>query len=200
MAFLKKSQLLDMNFKSIDLTAKISDKAVFYNPENISIGAFSRIDDFAILSAGVGGIEIGEYVHVGCHATIIGGGKVTLSNFSGISGRVSIYSSSDPYDGSFMTNPCVPAEIDGTEFRRTYSKDVFLGKHVVVGAGSIILPGINIPDYCAVGAMSLVTYSPTSSIGYIIAGIPANKIKPRNFAKLKELEGEFYKKQGRISL
>lgn len=175
------SHLKFMGFKSVGKHIQISDKAVFYNTGNISIGDYSRIDDFAILSAGEGGIEIGRYVHIACFCTIIGKAKVILNDFSGISGRVSIYSSSDKYDGEWMTNPCLPKEV-----LNTYHEEVYLGKHVVVGSGTILLPGVYLDNGCAIGAMSLVPkmkYFPES----ILAGIPVKLIGRRSM-KMYSLE------------
>ena len=65
----------------------------------ISIGNNVRIDDFCVLSAGSGGIEIGNYIHIAVYMSLIGAGKITLCDFSGISSRVAIYSSNDDYSG-----------------------------------------------------------------------------------------------------
>ena len=165
---------LKTTFKHIGKNVLISDKAVFYGTENISIGDNSRIDDFAILSAGDEGIHIGRYVHIACHTAIIGKGKVTLHDYSGISSRVAIYSSSDNYDGIWMTNPCVPESV-----RKTYHKPVWIGQHVVVGTGSTILPGVTLEDGCAVGAMTLVNNS--FPINSIIVGIPGKRVKERKY-------------------
>lgn len=169
------------SFKSVGRNTLISDKAVFYGAENIEIGENCRIDDFVILSAGKKGFKIGNYVHIACYALIIGKGRVVMDDFSAISSRVAVYSSSDPYDGTWMTNPCIPEE-----FRRTYHKDVYIGKHVVVGAGSTVLPGASLPIGCAVGSMSLIRdtiYDPNT----ILAGIPARFIKHRLY-DIYELE------------
>ena len=129
-------------------------------------------DDFCILSAGKGGINIGNYVHIACYSSIIGKGQVIMKDFSGLSSRVSVYSSSDKYNGEYMTNPCVPDHVTNT-----IHKDVMIGKHVVVGSGSIVLPGVKLADGCAVGAMSLVNKSEDDS--YVLAGIPAKRISKR---------------------
>lgn len=172
------------NFKSLGNNVLISDKASIYGSENISIGSNVRIDDYVVISAG-GEIEIGDYVHIGCHSSILGKGNVKMGDFSGISSKVSVFSSSDSYDGEFMTNPLVP---EGP--RRTYHKDVTLGKHVVVGANSVVLPGVNLEDGCAVGANSLVTKS--FKMLSIIGGTPARFIRERK-NNIFELEKDLVK-------
>ena len=74
-------------FKSVGKNVKISSKVSFYHPENISIGDQTRIDDFCVISAGIGGIEIGRNVHIAIYVSIQGSGKVTVSDFAGLSSR-----------------------------------------------------------------------------------------------------------------
>lgn len=174
MSYLTNQQLQDLNFKYIGKNVKLSDKASIYNPENISIDDNSRIDDFCILSAGISGIHIGQYVHIAAYSSLVGEGLIYLSDFSGISSRVSIYSSSDDYSGSFLTNPTLPKI-----YKNTVSQDVYLGKHVIIGAGSIILPGTRLNQGIAVGALSLVIGKEYTEF-MIYAGIPAAPIKTRN--------------------
>lgn len=170
--FLDELEITIMGFKEVGSNVKISDKAVFYNPGNISIGDNSRIDDFAIISAGVGGIEIGEYVHIGCFASILGQALVKLCDYSALSPRVSVYSSSDNYDGEYMTNPCVPEK-----YRRPIIESVHIGRHVIIGANSVILPGSVLKDGCCVWAMSLVKSQ--AEPNSILQGIPGRLVGVR---------------------
>jgi acetyltransferase-like isoleucine patch superfamily enzyme len=186
MAFLTRNQLKKIGFRKVGKNVLISEKASIYGAERISFGNNCRVDDFAILSAGKGGIEIGDYVHIACFATLIGGGKITMSNYSGISARVTIFSSSDTFEGDFMTGPCLPKSVTNTSH-----KDVMLGKHVVIGIGSIVLPGTILEDGCAVGAMCLVTKS--FSANSIITGVPGKKIRDRQ-KNIYELEKKLNKK------
>jgi galactoside O-acetyltransferase len=71
-----------------------------------------------------------------------------------------------------MTNPCLPSNVTNT-----IHKDVFLGKHVVVGSGSVVLPGVTLGDGCSVGALSLVNKSVDEF--KVIVGVPAKVIKDR---------------------
>ena len=183
MAMLGRAAVQRMGFASVGANVQISDKASFYGVGRIALGNNVRIDDFCVLSAGAGGISIGQHVHIAVYSSLIGAGKISLSDFCNVSSRVSIYSSSDDYSGATMTNPTVPSEYTGV----THA-DVFLGRHVIVGSGSVILPGVTLEVGVAVGALSLVTKSCTA-FG-IYSGNPARRISDRK-RDLLELEQRF---------
>lgn len=172
-----------MGFAAVGENVMISSLASFYNCANISIGSNVRIDDFCVLASGAGGIVIGSYIHIGVGSTLIGSGRITMSDFSGLSSRVSIYSSSDDYSGATMTNPMVPKEYTGVAHA-----DVYLGRHVIVGSGSVILPGVTLEIGVAVGALSLVIKN-CKEFG-IYSGNPARRISDRK-RDLLELEKRF---------
>lgn len=172
MAMLSRETIEQMGFASVGNNALISDRASFYGLDRIALGSNVRIDDFCILSAGLGGIFIGDYVHIAVYSSLIGAGRITLSDFCNISSRVSIYASNDDYSGLTMSNPTVPSQYTGV----THA-DVFLGKHVIVGSGSVILPGTTLEEGVAVGALSLITKN-CKSFG-IYVGNPARRIKER---------------------
>jgi galactoside O-acetyltransferase len=169
--FYTKEELNLIGFKSIGENVLISNKCSIYNPQNISIGNNVRIDDFVILSPSSEMI-VGDYVHIACYASIIGKGKIIINDFVGISGRVSIYSSSDDYTGLAMTNPMVPEK-----FKKVNNGDVILGRHAIIGSGSVILPNVTIGDGCAVGALTLINRDCDEFTIY--SGNPANKIGKR---------------------
>ena len=183
MGILSRELVEKMGFASIGQNVQISDKASFYNTANISLGSNVRIDDFCVFSAGDGGIHIGSYIHVAVFTLLIGAGKITLADFCNISSRVSIYSSNDDYSGATMTNPTLPKEYTGV----THA-DVSLGKHVIVGCGSVILPNVTLYEGVAVGALSLITKN-CDAFG-IYAGNPARRIKERK-RDLVKLEKSF---------
>lgn len=173
MAFLSKEQIQSMGFKSVGENTLLSDKASYYNCKNISIGNNTRIDDFCVLSAGEGGIKIGSYVHIAIGVSLIGNEIITVKDFAGLSSRVSIYSSNDDYSGEYMTNPMIPSE-----FTNVTHGAVSIGKHVIVGSGSVILPNLTLEDGVAIGALSLVTKNCTEFGVYI--GTPAKRVKERS--------------------
>lgn len=183
MAVLDRQAIDRMGFASVGKNVAISDRASFYNCSQISIGDNVRIDDFCVISAGMSGIAIGNHVHIAVYASLIGAGKISLSDFCNVSSRVAIYSSSDDFSGSSMTNPTIPSR-----FCNVFHADVLLQKHVIVGSGSVILPGVILEEGAAVGALSLVKED-CQSFG-IYAGSPAKLIGERK-RDLLELEKAF---------
>jgi galactoside O-acetyltransferase len=178
--FLSKEQINQMGFKSVGENVLISDKSSIYNAKNIEIGSNVRIDDFCILSAGEGGIKIGNNIHIACYVSMIGAGEIILEDFSQVSSRVVILSSSDDFSGEYLVGPCI-----SSEFTNVKSHKVHLMKHVVIGTGSTILPNVTLKEGAAVGAMSLVK----DDIGEfeIVVGVPAKKVKDRS-RKMLETE------------
>ncbi len=172
-----------IGFKSVGKNVLISDKSTIYNAKNIEIGDNVRIDDFCVISAGEGGIKIGNNVHIAVFCSLIGNGYINMNDFSGLSSRVSIYSSTDDYSGDFMTNPTI-----NKEFTNVISGDVYIGKHVIIGSGSIVLPNVRINDYSSIGALSLVNKDINEF--KVAVGIPAKEVKNRN-KNIKNLEKEF---------
>lgn len=183
MAFLPRHELEKLGFASLGVDVSISDKASLYNTGRISIGSHVRIDDFCILSGGPGGIEIANYVHIAAYSSLIGAGKIILSDFSNLSSRVSIYSSNDDYTGASLTNPTIPEN-----YKDVTHKDVMVGRHVIIGSGSIVLPGVILEEGVAVGALSLVMKR--CEAFSIYAGNPAKRIKGRS-RELLEVERRF---------
>jgi dTDP-4-amino-4,6-dideoxy-D-glucose acyltransferase len=183
--FLTQKQLDNVGFRRVGSNVLISDKVSIYGAGNIEIGDNVRIDDYCVLSAGRGGIRIDNNVHLAVFCSLIGQGPIILKDFSGLSSRVSIYSSTDDYSGNALTNPTVDSD-----FTNVQSGEVVLGRHVIVGAGAIVLPNVNISNHSAIAALSLVTKDVDEF--KIVGGVPAKVIKERS-NKLMQLECEYLK-------
>ena len=182
-SFLSREELMEIGFKSIGENVLLSRKASIYGPENIEIGNNVRIDDFCILT---GKIKLGSYIHIAAYSALFGGEEgIIMEDFSGLSSRVSVYAISDDYSGESLTNPMIP-----TKYKNLNTGKVVLRKHVIVGSASVILPGVEIKEGTAVGALSLVTKSLDEWSIYV--GIPAKKINNRS-KRILELEKEFLK-------
>lgn len=177
--FLSREELVKIGFKSLGENVLISDKSSIYNAKNIEIGSNVRIDDFCIISAGDGGIKIGNYIHIACYAHLIGSGKIILEDHVQVSGKVSIYSSSDDFSGNYLIGPTVPKQ-----YTNVKHMDVHLKKYVVLGCNVVVLPGVTLEEGCAVGALSLVNKSLESYKMYV--GSPIRYIKDRS-KKISEI-------------
>lgn len=181
-SFYSEKELSQLGLKSYGKNVLISRYARFYHPERITIGCNVRIDDFCILSAG-SSICIGNYIHIACYVSIIGEGKIEIDDYCSISGRVSIYSSTDDYLGMAMTNPMLPSQ-----FTRVTSLPVLLHKNVIIGCGSVILPGVEMLEGASIAALSLVKGN--CSEDTIYSGIPAVPVAKR-LTRYHKLQKEF---------
>ncbi|MFN8524722.1 MAG: acyltransferase [Chloroflexota bacterium] len=180
MAFMSQSQLEAMGFKGLGTNVRISDKAAIYNADQIEIGSNSRIDDFCVVS---GRVSIGRNVHIAVFCNVAGGSEgVTLEDFAGLAYGCHVFSQSDDYSGRTLTNPTVPAK-----FKRETKRAVHIGRHCIVGTGSLVFPGVRLAEGTSVGALSMVTKSTEEWSVYF--GSPAKKIKDRR-RDLLELEAE----------
>lgn len=170
MAYLTRKQLEKLGFKSLGENVKISDKASIYNFEQIEIGDNSRIDDFCIIS---GNVKIGKFCHITPMCLVAGGDKgIFLEDFCTLAYGVKIFSQSDDYSGETMVNSLIPKK-----YKNEKKQKVVLKRQVIVGAGSMIMPGVTVAEGCSIGAMSLINKN-TEPYG-IYLGTPAIRIKDR---------------------
>lgn len=165
------AQLRAAGFRSLGTNVKIHNRASLYQVENISVGDNVRIDDFAIIIA-TGPVDIGSYVHVPNYCYIAAGCGVTLHDFVTLAPGVQIFTKSDDYSGVRMTGPLVPTEYAGGR-----AGHVTLGKYVIVGTNTVILPDCRLGEGCSVGALSLVKTDLEPWTVY--AGAPVRKIAER---------------------
>jgi dTDP-4-amino-4,6-dideoxy-D-glucose acyltransferase len=169
--YFSESELSSYGFGRLGNNVKIHSRASIYGAENIFIGDNVRIDDFVVIIA-TGKLTIGNYVSI--HNFCFIGSKygVTIGNFATFAPGVKIFSASDDYEGEFLTGVAVPPQLTGGSHAPVQIDD-----HVLVGAGSIILPGCHVSEGCAIGALSLVKCD-LMPWG-IYAGIPVQRRKER---------------------
>lgn len=104
------------------------------------------------------GIDTSPGMMGGCY--IQGIGKIYIGDYTQIASNVSIIS----------------ANHDLHDSRKHIPENVRIGKYCWIGAGAVILPGVELGDFSIVGAGTIVTKS--FKDGYcVIVGNPAKKIK-----------------------
>lgn len=165
-------ELSTFGFRAVGTNVRIARNCVIIGLENIAVGDNVRIDGFSTLVAAGGYITIGSYIHIGSYALLSGGAGIVLEDFANLSQGVRIYSKSDDYSGEAMTNPMVPAQ-----YLKLQCGEVTIGRHVIIGSGSVVLPQVSIGAGSAVGALSLVNKS-LDEWG-VYAGTPVRLLKPR---------------------
>jgi len=171
MTYLTEEQLFNVGFKKIGQNVKISVDARIYDADRIELGSNVRIDDFCLLS---GKLIIGSYVHITPYCLLAGGiPGIFIDDFCTLAYGVKVFSQSDDYSGQTMTNSLIPKRFKNEKLVVTHC-----GKYSIIGAGSVVLPGCNIAEGVAVGAMSLV-HRPTQSWS-IYGGTPAKRLGDRS--------------------
>ena len=180
MAWLTQEQLESLGLKHLGNDVKISDKASLINPELISIGDRSRIDDFCVLS---GNVTIEHNVHVTVFCNLAGGEPgISIGAFSGIAYGSHIFAQSDDYTGLELVGPTFPEKYRSN----TVKKPVVLEKFCNLGAHALVSPGVTLAEGTVVGIKSWISKSTKPWTIYF--GIPAKELKPRlkNMVELAE--------------
>lgn len=181
MAYLTPAQISRLGLKFVGSNVRISDRAAIHNADRLEIGDNSRIDDFCVVS---GLVQLGKNVHIAVFCNVAGGTEgIFFGDFSGLAYGCHLFSQSDDYSGKTLTNPTVP-----DIFKSETKKAISVGRHCIVGTSSIVFPGVNLGEGCAVGALSMVTKSTEEWTVY--SGIPAKKIMRRR-KDLLELERQY---------
>jgi len=181
MAYLTAEELASIGFKSLGKNVLISDKAAIYDADRVEIGDHSRIDDFCVIS---GKVSIGRNVHIAVFCNLAGGSEgIIIDDFSGLAYGCHVFSQTDDYSGSTMTNPTVPEK-----YKSETKKAVHIGRHCILGTNTIVFPGVTIAEGNAFAAMSLVNKSTKPWSIYV--GSPARLLKARK-QDLLELERQY---------
>jgi galactoside O-acetyltransferase len=186
MAFLTESELHSMGFRSLGRNVRVSERASIYEPELMTIGDNSRVDDFCVLS---GEIVLGRNVHLAVYNNLTAGrSSITLGDFSTLAYGCHLVAQSDDYSGETMVNTTIP-----DKFKRETSEPIVIGRQVVLGTATIVLPGVHIAEGTSAGARTLFTNSTEPWTIYV--GTPARKLRDRSKALL-ELERQFLSEEG----
>lgn len=190
--WLTREELESRGFASLGNDVEIDDGARIFGAERIHIGDHSRIDTGALLTTGAGTLRIVRHVHISAGAKVIAkSADVTLSDFCGLSAGVCVFSATDDYTGGSLTNPTVPNDLKDLK-----SALVVLGPHVIVGANSVVLPGVTLDFGASVGALTIVDRD--LARGQIAFGNPLQILRfKRDCDRLAALEAELAAREAR---
>lgn len=119
--------------------------------ENIIFGKNIIIDDFVLIYA-KNKIEIGSYVHIANFSSITGGDSLMIEDFVAVSQGCRILTATDDFTNHGFGNSTI-----NTNFRNVRNAPISIGKFCIIGANSVVLPGVNIGEGATIGANSVVT-------------------------------------------
>lgn len=152
-------------------------------PEEVFIGDNCIIDDFTYISTA---LELKGNVHISSGTKIIGGKSsfVSFDEFSTTAPNVVLSAGTDDYSDGIAT-PMVSHEFKAG----LVIGKIIIGRHCIIGSGSVVLPNVTFHDGACLGALSLAKKNLEAWTLY--AGIPAKKIKDRNKENILNLEKKF---------
>lgn len=176
------NQAYDLPFQQVGKDVTIWPLAKIIAPEFISIGDSVIIDDFVLIMGGKN-TTFGSFIHISSFTSITGGGDLVIEDFATLSSGVRVFTGTDDFLGGSMVNSSVPHP-----YRLPSRTFVQIEKHAVVGANSVILPGVTIGEGVAIGANSLVNKDCEPWTTYY--GSPAQPMRSRPKAKILELEAQ----------
>lgn len=154
---------------------QIFEHCTILKPQMISLHNSCRIDARVRLEGGLG-LTIGEHVHVGSGSCLnTGGGELWFGAHSGCSVNV-VIATGNP-DLSYLKISAAEAPEDCHVIR----KKTVIGEYVVIFAGAVLVPGVEIGDKAIVGAGAVVTKNVPSRA--IVAGTPARIIGYRSITR-----------------
>jgi dTDP-4-amino-4,6-dideoxy-D-glucose acyltransferase len=168
-AFLPRETLERLGFRALGEDVLIHATVVIVDCAKISLGSRVRIDPYVVISTR-GGVEFGDNIHLGSHCVLAGADVVRIGDFVNISHHVGIYTTNEDVSGRTLSHPTV-----GSAGRRT--APVIFERHVMVGAGSLVLPGARLGEGAILGAMSRTSRPLRPWTVY--SGVPARRTSER---------------------
>jgi acetyltransferase-like isoleucine patch superfamily enzyme len=170
--FLTAEELMKLDFAEIGENVLIHETVVLVGTEKMRFGSNIRIDPYCVISADED-LLIGSHVHIAADVLLSGGAGITLSDFAGISHGAKLLSASDDFTAGALTGPTVSADLRNVQAAR-----IVIGRHAVIGANSVVLPGTQVEEGAMVGALSLARG--TLEAWKVHAGAPARVVGDRD--------------------
>ena len=161
---------------SVGQDVLVSESVVFKHPANVHIGSHVAIDDFCFFSTS---LQIGDYVHIGPHVSVIGGlgGTLILNEFSSIAAGARMVVRSDGLQGDGLSGPV------GKQFKdEIVGNTIELEKFSAVASNAVVLPNSQIAEGTVISAGSV--FGGASEPWTVYFGNPARPIKERNSLKI----------------
>ena len=159
-------------FLGIGRDCSIWSGAHIVGAEYIRVGNAVTIDDYCFIYARAY-ITLGDFVHICAFSSITGGEACEVGPFSSLSWGARVFTGTENLKK--LLGPKIPLDL-----REAVRKPVTIGKHVLIGANSVILPGAHIHDGAIIGASSVVRQDQEIAPWTVWGGVPAHYIYARD--------------------
>lgn len=158
----------------------IGYNTIFTNPSQVVLGDNVRIDPFCLITTQ---LEVGNNVQICSHAVLGGGSKqkITLGDWTFIGYSSKLFCASEDYSGDY--GPV--NEFWGSN--RIFRGDITFNDYSGVASDVIVMPNVELPMGCTIGAKSFVYKSKELNSWSVFIGNPLKFHKNRNKDKIIEL-------------
>lgn len=171
--YLDEEELRRLGVGSVGSNVRVSEHATIVGLANVSLGSNIRIDSHVVILSRRGEFRVGDNVHIEPASSIVAHRGVTLGSYCTISHGVRLFTESADYSGASFTN-VFP---DG-RFSNPKAGAIVVGNHVIIGGNSVVMPGVEVGEGAAIGALSFVR---NSVEGWsIYAGNPLRRLGDRS--------------------
>ena len=151
-----------------------AEKRVKYMKEVFAeCGDYSYIEAPFHASWGGKNVHFGTGIYANYNLTLLDDGHIYVGNRVLFAPNVIVATSSHPLDPMLR------------RYEMQYNRDVHIGENVWIGAGAIILPGVNIGKNSVIGAGSVVTRDIPENV--IAVGNPCRVLR-----EIEEIDKEYY--------
>jgi acetyltransferase-like isoleucine patch superfamily enzyme len=153
------------------------------HPELVEIGDNCIIDDFTYISTE---LRMGKSCHIASGVNISGGGgRVILGNYVAIAAGCSLHAATSDYISASLDYPSVPRDI---RFGG-YIDDIELKDFVLLGAHTVVMPGVILPEGFASAAKTIIRNKKYDNWS-LYGGEDAGLICKRSHKKISKLKDE----------
>ena len=167
--YLSESEIIKLKL-DIGKNNLISRNVKFYS-KTLKIGNNCRIDDDVVFK---GKVILKNNIHLARGCTLSGGDKgIFIDNLAAVSNYVQMYSASDDYKREYMPSATLSNKMM-KKYSKLYSDKIKIGKAVLIGNMSCILPGATFEDFSSCSAYSIINFLVKS--GHFINGNLKKKI------------------------
>lgn len=190
-------QLQGLQLAGLGTNVQIGHSVKIIGAENITIGSNVVICDFTLIVAAQGFLDLHDHVYIGSHCYLGCAGGITIKNFAGCATGCRLISQSEYYSGQYLPAAAtLESAIDVSQYAPQDCRPIVFEKYTMLGANSVVLPGVVLKEGAAVGAMSLVTKSLVPWTVYF--GSPARRLKRRKQRPI-DLEQRYRQELARVT-